>query len=62
MAPTPKPPPVVPVHARLFADDVKRLKELAAERGIGWQIELRLLVRRALKNEQREVLVLKEQT
>ena len=55
-----KPPALVEVHTRLFADDVATLKRIAAERVIPWQIELRLLVRRALRGETREVLVLKE--
>lgn len=48
------------VTARLFADDVKTLKKVADEKGSRWNIELRQLVRRALKGEQREILVLKE--
>ncbi len=57
----PPPPAISNVHARLFSDDVAQLKRLAAERGIPWHVELRLLVRRALKGEHREVLVLKDQ-
>lgn len=45
-----------PVHTRLFAVDIAELKDLAAVRGIAWQIELRLLVRRALK-EQRIAII-----
>lgn len=52
---------VVSVHARLFVEDVVRLKQLADTNGSKWHIELRQLVRRALKGERREVLVLKEQ-
>lgn len=48
------------VHVRLFADDVKTLKRIAKERGSPYQAELRQLVRRALKGERREVLILKE--
>lgn len=38
-------------HTRLFAADIARLKHLAEARGIGWQVELRLLVHRALEAE-----------
>lgn len=64
--PKPKPPaePEAPVltevHTRFFADDVATVKAVAAEKGLPWQIELRLLVRRALKGERREVVVLSE--
>jgi hypothetical protein len=47
------------VHARLFAADVVLLKKIAEERGTSYQIELRLLVRRALKGEQRDLVMLK---
>ena len=47
-------------HIRLFSDDVEALQRIAAEKGIPWQIELRLLVRRALKGEIKEVFVLKD--
>lgn len=53
-------PGVVDVHARLMREDVAALKALAAQTGISWQMELRQLVHRALKGEQRSVLVLKE--
>ncbi len=52
---------LVEVHARLFADSVEEIKKIADERGVPWQIELRLLVRRALRSERREVVVIKEQ-
>lgn len=55
-------PKLTPVNTRLFADDVKAIKEIAAEQGLPWQVELRLLVRRALKGEKREVVLLKEQS
>jgi len=48
------------VHARLFAADVVTLKRVADERGNRWQVELRQLVRRALKGEKNEFLVIKE--
>lgn len=53
---------LVEVHARLFPDDFETLKRRAEENGVSLQIELRQLVRRALKGERREVLVLKEQS
>lgn len=52
---------LIDVHARLFPDDVRELKRIAAERRMPWQIELRQLVHRALSGERREVVVLKEQ-
>jgi len=51
---------VVEAHVRLFAADIEQLKKIAAERGSRWQFELRLLVKRALAGERREVVVLKE--
>jgi hypothetical protein len=54
-------PKLVEVHARLFPDDVAELKRLAGISGLTYQIELRLLVRRALRGERREVVVLKDQ-
>lgn len=52
---------LVSVNTRLFFEDIEFLKRAAAEQGLPWQIELRLLVHRAVKGEQRDVLVLKEQ-
>lgn len=49
-------------HVRLFSDDIELLKKLAAAHGFSWQIELRLLVRRALKGQQREMIILKEKS
>lgn len=49
------------VHARLFADDIRELKRIASEHGSKWQFELRLLVRRALKGERREIAILREE-
>jgi predicted DNA binding CopG/RHH family protein len=49
------------IHARLFEDDVKTIQRIAKEKGLPWQIELRLLVRRTLKNEVQKVLVLDEE-
>ena len=57
---TGKLPKITEVHARLFEADVRELKRIATQRGTPWQIELRLLVRRALKGDHREVLMLKE--
>jgi hypothetical protein len=42
-------PKLEAVHTRLFADDLAELRRRAALRRIGWQVELRLLVHRALK-------------
>ncbi len=62
--PGPKKAPPAPTfyeaHVRLFADDVGHLKRVAAEKGLPWLIELRLLVRRAIKGEKREVVVLRD--
>ncbi len=55
---TTKKPKLVEVHARLFAEDVRDLKKIALERGSAWHSELRQLVRRALKGEKREVIVI----
>lgn len=54
-------PRLVQVHARLFPDDVAELKRLASVSGLTLQIELRLLVHRALRGERRELVVLKDQ-
>ena len=51
-------PKLVEIHARLFHSDVAMLKKIAAKRGLPWHLELRLLVRRALKGDQREVVVI----
>ena len=51
---------LVEVHSRLFAVDIEQIKKIAAERGMKWQIELRMLVRRGLSGEKREVVLLKE--
>ena len=53
-------PALVAIHVRLWADDLKLLKKLAAERRMPYQVELRQLVRRALRDEKREVLILTE--
>lgn len=49
-----------PVFSRLFATDVAEIKRIAADRGIPWQIELRLLIRRAIRGAAREVVLVKE--
>lgn len=51
-------PKLYQAHARLFPEDVKHLKKVARERGSSWHIELRMLVRRAIRGEQREVIVI----
>ena len=48
------------VNVRLFEKDVRTIQQIAAKQGLPWQIELRLLVRRALAGEVRPVMVLKE--
>jgi hypothetical protein len=58
--PAPEPDALVGVHTRFFKSDVAEIQRIAAEKGLPWQIELRLVVRRALKGERREVLVLSE--
>jgi hypothetical protein len=45
------------VHTRLFASDVTELKRLGQTTGIAWQIELRLLVRRTLREQQQFALL-----
>lgn len=52
---------LVPIHIRIFADDLALLKRIAAERRTPYQTELRLLIHRALKGERRDVVLLKEQ-
>lgn len=47
------------IHCRIFHEDVELLQKLAEEHGVPWQVELRLLVRRALRGEKKEILVLK---
>lgn len=42
---------MVDIHTRLFADDLKKLKQIAAKKRVPWQVELRLLVHRALDVE-----------
>lgn len=49
------------IYTRLFEDDVKEIQRIAALSALPWQIELRLLVRRALRGERRDVVVLKDQ-
>jgi predicted DNA binding CopG/RHH family protein len=50
-----KPEKLVEVHARFFAEDIDAVKKIAQEKGLKWQIELRVTLRRAL----REVHLLK---
>lgn len=51
---------LVQVNARFFQNDVREIHRIADERCTPWQVELRLLVRRALRGDRREVVVLKE--
>lgn len=46
-------------HCRLFAEDIELIQKMALEHGVPWQVEIRLLVRRALRGEKKEILVLK---
>ena len=46
----------VRVNTRLFTEDVEEVKRLALASGVPWQIELRSLLHRALK--EREVPIL----
>jgi predicted DNA binding CopG/RHH family protein len=39
----------VAVHTRFFADSIEAVKRIAAVSGLPWQVELRLIVRRALR-------------
>lgn len=52
---------LIGVHTRFFAEDVATLKRMAEASGLPWQIELRQLVRRALRGEKRDVMVLRDQ-
>lgn len=57
-----KPPSkLVDVHAKLFEEDVAQLKQLADAKGSKYLIELRQLVRRALRGERQEFIILREQ-
>lgn len=58
--PKKSPNALLPVSVRLFSSDVEQIKAIAFERGVPWQIELRMLIRRSLKGERREVVILKE--
>ena len=49
-----------PVHTLLFQEDVDTLKQLADDKGTKWQVELRQLVRRALRGEKKDIYVLRE--
>lgn len=42
------------VYARFFVEDLTAVKELAQERRIPWQVELRLLVHEAVKRRRRK--------
>lgn len=54
--PLPPPPPlpaklIAEVHARLFREDIEAIKASADRRGLPWQIALRMLVHRAIKEQ-----------
>lgn len=44
-----KPPALKTTYARLFVDDLEFLRKAALERGTNFQVELRSLVRQAIK-------------
>lgn len=48
------------VHVRLYSEDVRALKKSAAEKGLPWNIELRQLVRLALRGERREITIVRD--
>lgn len=39
---------LVRLHTNFFAADIADVKKIAAESGLAWQIQLRMLVRKAL--------------
>ena len=43
-----------PVNIRLFAGDVAKAKQQAAKAGLPWQVFVRLLVRDALKSNEKQ--------
>lgn len=49
-------PKLVEIHARLFAEDIEELQQRARSKGSNVGIELRVLVRRALKEPKLKVL------
>lgn len=51
---------LVQVNVRLLSENVAKIKQIAAERGIPWQVELRLLVRRALLGQQQDFIIIKD--
>ncbi len=53
-------PKLTAVHVRLYTEDVRALKKLAADRELPWNIELRQLVRGALRGHRREIAIIKE--
>lgn len=48
------------VHVRLFDADIATLKARAEQTGIPWSVELRVLVKRALKGESKDFFLVKE--
>ena len=47
---------LVKINTRLFAEDVREIKKIAKEKGCPWQIELRLVVRRAMKEREIDII------
>lgn len=40
---------LVDIHTRFFATDIEEVKRIATANGLPWQVELRLIVRRAVR-------------
>lgn len=40
---------LVDIHTRFFATDIEDVKRIATANGLPWQVELRLIVRRAVR-------------
>ena len=58
-----KRPLLVVVTTRLFSADVVKIRTIARAKGLGYQTELRLIVRRALRGElldPREIVLVRE--
>lgn len=60
MAKANKEPDTIAAHVRIQRQDMLALQKMAKVSGVTWQMELRMLVHRALRGERREVMVLKD--
>lgn len=47
-------------HVRLFKEDVGYLKERAQERGLPWQVFLRLMVRESVKASKAGISIMRD--